>query len=150
MTWTQRALAGIGTAGLAVLTLSGCGGSDEPAAAAATTPAASVDDFCATWEDALNGLAATGSAGPTEEQWDAVTADLTKLAAMGAPEGLSDDAAEGLPIFTDALTALSAADMKRLRGADNLPGVTDADEARARQFNSEAARLCEPAATPTR
>lgn len=151
MTWNQRTLAGLGTAGLVVLSLSGCNGSEEPAAAAAaTTPAVSVDDFCATWEDALNGLAATGAAGPTDEQWDAVRADLTKLAEMGAPEALSDDAAAGLAIFTDALTGLSADDMKRLRGAANLPGVTDADEARARQFNSETARLCDPGEAPTK
>jgi hypothetical protein len=42
-----------------------------------------------------------------------------------------------------ALAELGAADMRRLRGAANLPGVTDEDEALARQFNSEAAGLCE-------
>lgn len=149
MTWIHRSLAGVGTAGLVVLSLTGCGGSDHPSAAA-TTAAASVDDFCSTWEDALNGLATTGTKGPTEEQWAGVRADLEKLAELGAPEKLSDDAKAGLQVFTDALTGLTAADLRRLRGAQNLPGVTDEDEARARKFNSEAAALCKPGEVSTK
>ena len=57
MTWIHRALAGV--AGLALLSLSACGGgSDDEPSGASTTAAASVADFCSTWEDALNGLAA--------------------------------------------------------------------------------------------
>ena len=138
-------------AGLALLSLSACGGgSDDEPSGASTTAAASVADFCSTWEDALNGLAATGAGGPTDDQWSAVRADLEKLARIGAPDALSDDAAAGLEVFTGALTALSAADMRRLRDARNLPGVTDADEARARKFNSEAADLCKPGEVGTR
>jgi hypothetical protein len=149
MTWMQRSLAGVGTAVLAVLSLAACGGSDHPSDAA-TTGAASVADFCSTWEDALNGLAATGASGPSDEQWDAVRADLEKLAEIGAPDQLSREAAAGLKVFTDALTGLSAADMRRLRNAQNLPGVTDADEASARKFNSESAALCKPGEVGTK
>jgi len=149
MTWIHRSLAGVGTAALVVLSVSACGGSDQPGDAP-TTGAASVADFCSTWEDALNGLAATGAGGPTDEQWAAVRSDLEKLADIGAPDELSDQATAGLEVFTDALTALSAADMRRLRSAQNLPGVTDADEASARKFNSEAAALCKPGEVGTK
>ena len=148
MSWIHRAVAG--AAGLALLSLAACGGGSDEPSDAASTAAASVGDFCSAWEDALNGLAATGADGPTDEQWSAVRADLEKLARIGAPDGLTDEAAAGLEVFTDALTALSAADMRRLRGAQNLPGVTDADEARARTFNSEAADLCKPGEVGTR
>lgn len=147
MTRTQRTLAGVGTAALVVLTLAGCAGSDASADDAATPSVPSVNDFCSVWEDALKGLGTTGPTGPTDEQWATVRDDLTKLADLGAPSKLSADAQQGLRIFTDALTALSATDMRRLRGAANLPGVTDADERLARQFNSEAAGLCEATGT---
>lgn len=150
MTRTQRTLAGVGTAALVAVSLAGCKGSDASADDAPTSSAPSVDEFCSVWKDALEGLGTTGSTGPTDEQWAGVRDDLTKLAALGAPSKLSDDARAGLQVFTDALTALSAADMRRLRGAENLPGVTDADERLARQFNSEAAGLCESTGTKSK
>ena len=150
MTWMHRSFAGLGAAVLVVLSATACGGGSDQPTDAATTSAASVADFCSTWEDALNGLAATGAGGPTDEQWDAVRSDLEKLAGIGAPNDLSDQAAAGLEVFTDALSGLSAADMRRLRSAQNLPGVTDADEASARTFNSEAAALCKPGEVGTK
>ena len=149
MTWIRRSFAGVGTAALVAVSVSGCGGSDQPTDGS-TTAVASVADFCSTWEDALNGLAATGAGGPTDEQWAAVRSDLEKLADIGAPDELSDQAAAGLKVFTDALTGLSASDLRRLRDAQNLPGVTDADEARARKFNSESAALCKPGEVGTK
>ena len=143
MTRTQRALAGAGAAALVALSVSACKSSDASADTAAAPGPPSVEDFCGIWEDALNGLGTTGPTGPTDEQWESVRSELTKLAELGAPEELSDEATDGLDIFADALTGLSGADMRRLRGAESLPGVTDDDEALARQFNSEAAGLCE-------
>ncbi|NYJ03409.1 hypothetical protein HNR19_004107 [Nocardioides thalensis] len=136
-------LPGVGTALVVALAVSACGGSDEePDDAAGSPAAATVEAFCPVWEEALTELATLGTTEPSEEAWDKVRSGLEELSAIGAPGDLSDDATEGLAIFTDSLLALDHRDFARLDGAANLPGVTDEQEAQSRTFTEEAAQLC--------
>lgn len=136
-------LSGFVTTVVIALAAPACGGSDDEPGDAGSSPAVpEVEDFCPVWEDALTELATLGTTEPTEEAWDKVRDGLEELAALGAPEGLSDDAKEGLAIFTDSLIALDHRDFARLEGAANLPGVTDEQEAQSRAFTEEAAALC--------
>lgn len=139
-----RTLSGLGTALVVALAATACGGSEAaPADDAGGSPSvATTEAFCSAWEEALTALATLGGADPTEEDWDGVRARLEDLAAAGAPGDLSADARAGLAVFTDSLLALDHNDVARLREADNLPGVTDEQEAQSRAFTEESAQLC--------
>lgn len=137
----RRTLLGLGAVLVLALALSACGGPQgEPDDAAPS--GATVEEFCPVWKDALTELATLGTTEPTEQAWEEVHDGLAELAALGAPDDLSDDATEGLAIFTDSLLALDHRDFARLQGAANLPGVTDGQEALSRTFTEEAAQLC--------
>jgi hypothetical protein len=138
-----RRAAGLGTAIVLAVGLAACSGpaeSDDSPASAPPTP--TTDEFCSAWEEALTELAMLGTAEPDEESWEKVRALLTDLVETGAPEELSADATAGLAVFTDSLIALDHEDVARLKDADNLPGVTDEQEAQSRAFTQEAAQLC--------
>lgn len=134
---------GLATTLAVALAATACGGSDEEPDDAGSSPSATtVEAFCPVWKEALTELATLGTDEPTEEAWEKVRSGLEELAAIGAPDDLSDDATEGLGIFTDSLLALDHRDFARLEGAANLPGVTDEQEAQSRAFTEEAAQLC--------
>lgn len=128
---------------MVALAATACGGSDEEPADTGSAPSpVALEEFCPVWEDALTELATLGTTEPSEAAWDKVRSGLEELAGIGAPDDLSDDATEGLAIFTDSLLALDHRDFARLGGDANLPGVTDEQEAQSRSFTQEAAQLC--------
>lgn len=124
------------------LVLTACGGDDAEAEPEQDPREASVE-FCETWVASIQAMAAAGSRGPTEEQWEVTRAELADLAELEPLDGLSADAKAGLLVYTESFLALDVDDLRRLRSAESLPGVSARDEALSRAFISEAGVLCE-------
>ena len=136
MTSLKRPAAAVGAAALLAFSLTACGGggggSDAP-------ESASKDDFCKAFADAFTPLANL-QGDPTEDQFNEFKDSVAHLGDVGTPSDISDDNRKGFEVFVDAVNDGSYDDFKS--DSQNLPGVSDDDEAKAEAFFTWASTEC--------
>ena len=134
MTRIKRPAAAVGAAALLAFSLTACGGggSDAP-------DDASKDEFCGAVGDAFKPLFSLEGE-PSEDQFDEFKDKIDELKDVGTPEDIGDDERDGFEVFVDAVSDADYDDFKD--DSENLPGVSDDDEAKAEKFISYATTEC--------
>lgn len=131
----KRPAAAVGAAALLALSLTACGGGGSDSA----PDNASKDDFCGAVGDAFKPLFSL-EGDPTEDQFKEFQDKVDKLKDVGTPDGISDDQRKGFEIFVDAVHDADYSDFKS--DSQNIPGVSDKDQAKAQDFLGYATSQC--------
>lgn len=124
-------------AGLALVIggLAGCGGDDDPPADASKA------DFCANFS-ALNDDLGELGADDEDAALDVLKDAISKMEDTGTPEGIPDDAREGLQITIDAINGLdddaTGEDLEKLD-----EGMSDADQDKSDAFDDYLSTTCD-------
>lgn len=135
MTRIKRPAAAVGAAALLAFSLTACGGGS----AGDAPDDASQGDFCDAIGDAFKPLFSL-EGDPNEDQFKEFQDKVDELSDVGTPKDLSDEQREGFEIFVDAVHDADYEDFTA--DSENIPGVSDEDQAKAQAFIAYATSTC--------
>jgi hypothetical protein len=120
----------------------GCGGGDKDGGGAPA--AASEKEFCDTFTAFSEDMAGS-STDDTKAQIKTAKEGVDKLAEVGTPEGISDDARDGFEIFVDTIKGIDDdASEKDLQNIDS--DLSEADNKKVTAFTTYYSETCAPTA----
>ena len=134
----------LGVAGivLAMGTLAGCGGSDSDSDGGGMPTSASKEEFCGNFEDLASDLGSLDdSSTDMSKAVSTLQSAADKMAATGTPDGIPDDARNGLKVTLEAIQSLP--DDATVDDISNLEDtLSDADQKDADAFDGYLEDTC--------